>query len=125
VLVASADRGSLQTLATSYRFRARGAGGDRRAPKPQARGAPPQSRPQRRAVPVKNCPSRGANCVPLLRFRKSVQRGASGHSAGGRSARRRCALETVKKIVTGNHTTPRRHLGDTRSRHRKTPARVP
>ena len=98
--VAGAGCGSLRTLATGDRFgrAARAAIAARR--KPQARGARPQSRPQRRAAPGKHCPSHGAKRVLLLRSRKSLQLGVPGHSAGRRSARRRCALETVEKVVT-------------------------
>jgi len=57
--------------------------------------------PSGRATPGKHCPSHGAKCVPLLRIRNSLQLCVSGRSAGRRSARRRCALETVEKVVTG------------------------
>jgi len=41
-----------------------------------------------------------AKRVPLLRFRKSWQLGVSGYSAGRRSARRRCALDSGASEVS-------------------------
>lgn len=94
VLAAVAGRGSLRTLATGDRFRARCG---RRSPRREAlseSGAAPAPHPAQGSARHR-CPSHEAKHVPQLRSRKSMQLWASGHGAGRRPACRRRALEKL------------------------------
>ena len=81
--VVGAECGSLRTLATGDRSGHALAGGDRRAAKPQARAAQPQSRPQRRAAPGYHCRNRGLSVSRYTAPVRPLQLSVSRHSVPG------------------------------------------
>jgi hypothetical protein len=83
VRVVGAECGSLRTLATGDRSGHALAGGDRRAAKPQARAAQPQSRPQRRAAPGYHCRNRGLSVSRYTAPARPLQLSVSRHSVPG------------------------------------------